>query len=446
MIRLLIILVLVCAGPTGLAQTGIITTIAGCDTSRFSGDGGIADTSCLNFPYCVFKVSNNLFIADALNNRIRKIDLNTNIITTIAGTGDFSYSGDGGPATNAALFLPSGIFIDSNNNLYIADAGNHRIRKIDGSTGIISTVGGSGSPGYSGDGSLATEAMLNGPSGVYVTHNEDIYISEYYNNCIRKIDHSSGIITTIAGTGTSGYSGDNGPAVNALLSAPMNLYGDLDGNIVFVDSWNSVIRKIDLNTGVISRVAGTGVNGYSGDGGLATDANIRVPTGLFINRQGDTYFTEYYSGNVRRIDASTGFITTVVGYGVEGFAGDGGPASNAQLRADYVYVDDNSDMYIADAGNNKIRKVTHPLAVPNVDAYQRFKLAPNPTTGIFTIEGNVSSDLRIEVVNSIGQIAYSNKSVASKQPIDLSFLPSGIYFIQARDSLTTFTEKLIIQH
>ena len=446
-IRFWITIVLVCAGRLGLAQTGIITTIAGCDTAGYGGDGGISTESCLSFPQAIFPdLNGNIYIADAANARIRRIEKSTGIINTIAGTGIYGFRGDGGLAISAELFGPESVFIDSIQNIYIADALNNRIRKIDHLTGVITTVVGNGTPDYTGDNGPAIEATLNAPSNMFVTASGDIFIADYNNNVIRFVNGATGIITTYAGTGDAGYSGDGNAATSARLAGPGYLFIDQAGDLIFSDKWNSVIRKVNKNTGIITTIAGSGIAGYSGDNGLAVNAVLNNPEGIFIDKANNIYFTEYYNGTVRRIDGTTGIISTVVGYGVQGYAGDGGPASNAQLRADFAFVDDNGDIFIADAGNNRIRKVTHTVSVKNIENSNVFTLSPNPTTGIFTIDGNLNRILRIEVINSIGQRVYIISEVLSNKQIDVSFLESGIYFIRINDGKATYTQKLLIRH
>ena len=218
----------------------------------------------------------NVYIADGWNRRIRKVDAATRTIITIAGTGDRGYGGDGGPATQARL-SPSGVTVDGAGNIYIADGGNNRIRKVDAATGTISTIAGTGEWGDSGDGGPATEARLAFPNDVAVGTTGDVYVSDNSNNRIRKIDVATGTISTIAGTGEQGHSGDGGPATEAGLYSPGGVAVDGSGNVYIADSVNNRIRKIDAAMATISTIAGTGEGGYSGDGGLATGARLKLP-------------------------------------------------------------------------------------------------------------------------------------------------------------------------
>ena len=295
----------------------------------------------------------NLYIADSGNQRIRKVDL-TGTITTIAGTGEFGFSGDGGPAVEAELHSPRGVAVDSAGNLYIADSRNRRIRKVD-STGTITTIAGTGEFGFSGDGGPAVEAELRSPYGVAVDSAGNVYIADVIDQRIRKVD-STGTITTIAGTGEFGFSGDGGPAVEAELRRPYGVAVDSAGNVYIADVIDQRIRKVD-STGTITTIAGTGEFGFSGDGGPAVEAELRRPYGVAVDSAGNVYIADVSNQRIRKVD-STGTITTIAGTGEFGFSGDGGPAVEAELRRPYgVAVDSAGNLYIADTGNRRIRKI-----------------------------------------------------------------------------------------
>ena len=295
----------------------------------------------------------NLYIADRANHRIRKVSL-LGLVTTVAGTGDLGSSGDGGPATCAHLFSPFGVAVDANGNLYIADFGNNRIRKVSPS-GIITTVVGTGTYGYGGDGGPATSAFLSDPIDVAVDNNGNLYIADRGNHRIRKVN-TSGVITTVAGTGTYGYSGDGGPATLAQLNTPYNVAVDASGNIYISDSNNRRIRKVDT-AGIITTTAGTGTQGYSGDGGPATSAQLGYPHSLLVDGSGNLYFDDYYNHCMRKVSPS-GIITTVAGTGDPGYSGDGGPATSAQLYYPFGIAKDGSgNLYVGDNSNNRVRKI-----------------------------------------------------------------------------------------
>jgi sugar lactone lactonase YvrE len=337
---------------------GTITTVAGGGFSGL-GDGGPATSAQLFRPSGVaLDAAGNLFIADTYNNRIRKVSA-SGVITTVAGTGTSGYSGDGGPATSAKLYNPWGVAVDGAGNLFIADTLNHCIREVSVS-GVITTVAGTGTYGYDGDGGAATSAQLWFPQGVAVDAAGNLFIADTYNNRIREVS-ASGVITTVAGTGTSGYSGDGGPATSAQLAHPSGVAVDGAGNLFIVDTDNHRIRKVST-LGVITTVAGNGSLGYSGDNGPATSANLYFPSGVAVDGAGNLFIADTYTNRIREVSVS-GVITTVAGTGTEGYSGDGGAATSAQLWFPQgVAVDAAGNLFIADTYNNRIRKVD--AAVP----------------------------------------------------------------------------------
>ena len=339
---------------------GIISTIAGPTGEGYSGDGGPAVAARLSWPRDVaVDGAGNLYIADRGNNCIRRVDP-SGIITTIAGTcsGAGGYSGDNGPAVAARLSLPSGVAVDGAGDLYIADTNNYRIRRVD-ARGIITTIAGTGEYGYSGDKGPAPQAQLKDPDGVAVDSAGNLYIADRENHRIRRVD-ASGIITTIAGTGEDGYSGDNGPAVAARLDHPRDVAVDGAGNLYIADYLDHRIRRVDAS-GTITTIAGTGENGYSGDNGPAVAAQIYGPGGVAVDAVGNLYLTA--GGRIRRVDAS-GIITTIAGTGRYGYSGDGGPAVAAELYSPQgVAVDGSGNLYVADRLNNSIRILTRSSTV-----------------------------------------------------------------------------------
>jgi len=331
--------------------SGIITTVAGNGGQGFSGDGGLAVDAELNVPLGVTVDSaGNLYIADTGNNRVRKVDP-SGIISTVAGNGTQGFSGDGAPAVNAELDGPAGLAVESG-NLYIADQGNQRIRKVDPAS-IISTVAGDGTQGFSGDGGPAINAELGAPAGVTV-HGGNFYIADTFNQRIRKVN-PSGIISTIAGNGTPGFSGDGGPAISAMISYPGSLGFDSKGNLYVGDDGNQRVRKIDSN-GIISTFAGNGQEFFSGDGGPAVDAQLYTFS-VAVDGNGNTYIADTINQRIRKVDIS-GIISTVAGNGETGYSGDGGPAIDAALNKPLgIAVDGSGNLYIADSANCLIRKV-----------------------------------------------------------------------------------------
>ena len=276
------------------------------------------------------------------------------IITTIAGNGTPGYKGDGGFAPSAELDYPTGVCIDTSGNIYIADQGNYVIRKVNPS-GIITTVAGNGKAGYSGDGGDAKLAEFNYIMGMCVDISGNIYLADYYNQCIRMIN-PAGIITTVAGNGIQGFSGDGGPATAAELFKPNNVCVDTSGNLYIVDTYNERIRKVS-STGIITTVAGNGIQGYSGDGGLATAAALLVPQSVCVDLSGNLYIADGDS-RIRMVN-SAGIITTIAGNGIPGFSGDGGAANQAQINLPRgICTDIYGNLYIGDGSNARVRKIT----------------------------------------------------------------------------------------
>ncbi|PQJ13105.1 hypothetical protein CJD36_005015 [Flavipsychrobacter stenotrophus] len=327
-----------------------ISSIAGSGTSGYSGDGGAASSANLSYPYAVaVSTSGIIYIADQVNNRIRKVTA-AGVITTFAGNGAAGNTGDGGAATTATLNNPIGVAVDASGNVYIADYGNSRIRKVN-AAGIISNFAGSG---VGLDGGAATAADLYHPSGVAVDPSGNVYIAETGNNRIRKVN-TSGIISSVAGNGVSGFSGDGAAATLAKLSSPVGVCTDAYGNICIADMGNHRIRKVNAS-GIITTVAGTGALGFSGDGGLATAAAINTPYGMTIDGFGNIYICDYGNYRVRKV-STTGIMSTFAGNGSVGFSGDGGLATAAMLnRPTGIAVDASGNVYEADINNQRIRK------------------------------------------------------------------------------------------
>jgi sugar lactone lactonase YvrE len=341
--------------------TGIIETVAGNGSAIYAGDGIAATSASLYDPYGVaFDLSGNLYIADYGNNRIRKVDTSGNI-TTVAGNGSATYAGDSGAAISASLHQPSGVALDSSGNIYIADYGNSRIRKVDKTSGNITTVAGNGTPSYGGDNGVATSANLKYPSGVALDSSGNIYIADTGNNRIRKVD-TSGTITTVAGNSLSGgYSGDGGPAASASIWAPTGVALDSSGNIYIADSANNCIRKVDTSSQhIITTIAGSINHGYSGDGGAATSAILYSPYGVTLDSSGNIYIADSNNNCIRKVSASTGKISTIAGIGgaLGTYSGDGGAATLAKLSIpEGLALDSSGNVYIADTYSSRIRKV-----------------------------------------------------------------------------------------
>jgi uncharacterized protein (TIGR03437 family) len=385
-------LLLLAAFSNAIAQSSpyFITTAVGNGTRDFSGDSGPATSASLSNPGGVaIDAARNLYIADGYNNRIRKVTA-AGTITTVAGSGNIGpsipfngpFSGDGGPATAAAIIQPSGVAIDSSGNLYIAEPIANRVRKVS-ILGTIATVVSGGlcsrfntslpnGPSFDGDGGLAATAQVSCPSGLAADSSGNLYIADTANNRIRKVT-PAGIITTVAGSGPSnsagGFSGDGGPATAAMLWGPSAVTVDASGTLYISDTQNNRIRKV-TPAGIITTVAGSGPAGlsgsYGGDGGPATSAALSYPHGVAIDAGGNLYIADSVNNRIRKVTPA-GTITTVAGTGGPGFGGDAGLAIAAQLATPLgVAIDEAGNLFVADYGNNRIRELSSgPAIAPN---------------------------------------------------------------------------------
>jgi len=335
-------------------QTELITTVAGNGAAAYAGDGGLATAASLKAPNGVFvDGSGNIFIADTNNNRIREVSATTGIITTVVGN-----AGLGAPAY-PPLASPGGIFVDASGNLFIADTLNSQIRELPAGGNKVTTIAGGGSFGYYGDGGPATSAALQNPAGVFVDASGNIFVADTSNNVVRKFT-IGGNITTVAGNsaGTAGFSGDGGLATSAELHNPTSVWEDASGNIYVADSGNQRIRKFTVG-GNITTVAGNGTEGSLGDGGPATSAELYTPTGVVVDASGNIFIAAEFNNKIRVVSFPSGIITTVAGNGVEGFFGDGGSATSAELNHPTgIALDASGDIFIADTINNRIREVS----------------------------------------------------------------------------------------
>lgn len=407
------ILLLLC---TSAINAQNIYTCFGNGTVGSSGDGGAASAAQLSTPASIAAdADGNIYVADAGTGgyRVRKIDLRGNIYTH-AGTGISGYSGDGGPATNAQFNSPASLAFDNLGNLYIADASDHRIRKIN-TTGIITTIAGTGVLGFSGDTGPATNAQLNAPIVVYWDRRtSNLLVCDALNNLVRKIDHT-GIITTIAGTSASGYSGDGGPATAATLNYPAGLTTDTIGNIYIAEFFNHIIRKIDTN-GIISTFAGTGSAGFSGDGGAPSLALVNKPCYISVDSSNNLYFSDQGNSRIRKITAS-GIITTIAGSGVRGYGGDTGPATSAMLNsAAGIYIANNcsNNILIADQTNHRVRVITNNYNAPVFSAghSQSLDVCRDSATAINSLLNVTEPDANQELTWSVLQ-APANGAVSA---------------------------------
>jgi hypothetical protein len=446
--------------------TGTITTVAGTGVPGFSGDNGLAvNASISSSARLAIDTAGNIYIADIYNNRIRKVTAATGNITTIAGKGDSGFSGDGGPARSAAFSDVESIAVDADNNIYFADAGNFRVRKITASSGFISTVAGSGSPGYSGDGGPATSASFKSLVSVGIDAQQNVYIADSASSVIRKLTVATGLISTVAGSGAANFAGDNAPAIFATLNRPQGSAVDAEGNLYIADTDNNRIRKVTASTGlittiavgdigfpkvsgaakivinrppivgvqialdsagnvyfaradrilkvtvatgIITTVAGGAFGGFGGDGGLATNALLSNPLAIAIDSLDNIYIADNFNSRIRKVEAATGIITTVAGNGVPGFPFDNRPAVNSSLgRALGIAVDSVGNIYLGDHDTHRIRKITAATGIITTIAgtrIQGFSGDGGPAT-------NANLDRPVGVaVDKLGNVFFSDSN------------------------------------
>ena len=434
-----------------------IYTFAGNGVYSFSGDGGLATSAALYDPSGVaIDLFGNVYFGDARFgagiNRIRKVNISGIISTVVDTSGYVAFTGDGGPAVSANINfygnngLGHGIATDVSGNYYIADEMNGRIRKID-SNGIITTIAGTGVGCYSGDGGPAISASLCYPVGVAVDAQGNVYIADRTNCRIRKVD-ISGIITTIAGTGSFGFSGDGGPATSAQISYPEAIAVDLAGNIYIADYSNNRIRKVNTS-GIINTVAGSaGIGGFSGDGGAATSAKLFAPCGVAVDASGNIYIVDAANRRVRKVNNS-GIITTVAGTGTNGFSGDGGLATAANITCDGhgIAVDAMGNVYITD--QYRIRVFTCPVGISSEEKItDELIVYPNPFSNETTLKTTHNfENSTIIIYNLYGQQVKLIKNISGQSIIlNRDNLSSGVYFIKLtqEDKVITTSKLLII--
>jgi DNA-binding beta-propeller fold protein YncE len=337
----------------------VIATAVGTGEKGFAGDGGPAKAAFLNGPFDVaFDRAGNLYFSDTFNHRIRRVDARTGVITTIAGDGEPGYSGDGGPAVRASLSEPYGIAIDRAGNIFVADRLNRRVRRIDAAQGTITTLAGSGEAAYSGDGGSAADAGLAEPNGLALDAEErHLYIADVADHRVRIVDLSSGTIDTFAGTGKAEHGGDDGPAREARIFGARAVKLGPDGMVYILERQGSSLRAVNPATGIITTIAGTTGRGYSGDDGPALAAVFDAPKEMAIDPDGNILIVDTENHAIRLIDHATGIVTTIAG-GRQGTGGDGGPAKQAGLdRPHGAVVGPDGAIYIGDTNNHRIRKV-----------------------------------------------------------------------------------------
>lgn len=432
---------------------GIIARVAGngvgAAAGNPAGDGGMATNATMTSPFCaVTDAAGNLFIAESGNHRIRKVDTN-GIITTIAGNGSTTYTGDGGYANGAVLGSPRGVAADAFGNFFIADRSFQRIRKVN-ANGVISTLAGTGVAGYNLDigGRSSGSATLNNPNGVTMDSVGNFFIADQSNNRVRKVK-TNGFVYTVAGNGTASFSGDGAPATNANLNSPAAVAVDAAGNLLIADQSNQRIRKMDTN-GIITTIAGNGTAAYSGDGGAATNASLNNPSGLAVDVIGNIFIADRNNNRIRKVDTN-GVITTVAGTnGAAGYSGDGGIAvTNRLSNPTGVAVDYDGNLFIAET-NNRIRQVGTNGIITTVagNGISSFSgdggLATNAS--IFRpadVAVDIAGNLFIADQNNlrIRKVLFSNKSYLTL--INANINNAGNYSVVVTDSTGSITSSVV---
>jgi trimeric autotransporter adhesin len=439
---ILLLLITVFSAVSVRAQ--YISTFAGTGTAGYTGDGGLALTAQFNGCSGVaVDGAGNIYIADQGNNVVRRISF-AGVISTFAGTGTAGYSGNGGQASLAQLNQPVAVATDAAGNVYISDMGNSTVRIVN-TLGIISNYAGNGTAGYTGNGGNANLAQLNNPVGIALDAAGNLYIADALNNVIRKVEAGTQFMTTYAGSGAQGNSGDGGPAAMAKMYAPSSVAVDVSGNVYIADQLNNTIRKVSAATGLISNFAGNGAAGNSGDGGLAVAAGLRYPSSVSVDGAGNVYIADQGNYNIRMV-TTDGMIHHVAGASTNGYDGDGGLAATAKMGAPKaVYVDGWSRIYIADNNNHAIRVITATSGTPSLENNRQLSIYPNPANGRVMIslpagagEGTVS------VSDILGNIVATSTASANLSVLNTASWAKGNYMVRVITERGSYTGKLCV--
>lgn len=390
----------IATGSLSVLNPGVIATVAGDGELNYRSDGVPATQAPIFLPYGVMlDPAGNMYISDTNNSRIRRVDFQSGLISTIAGNGTSGYSGDGGLATQATISQPGGLIMDGVGNIFFADSGNDIIRRIDAISGIITTIAGvPQTQGYSPVVVAATSADLSSPRGIAFDAAGDLYIADTSNNVVREVNAATGTISTVAGTGAAGYNGDNLLATAGQLNTPWSVSVGADNSLLIADLSNNRVRKV--NGGVISTVVGNGTRGFEGDGGAANAAELNDPASVVLDPAGNLYIADSGNNRVRKVHTDTGIIQTVTGNDSEQFAGDGGPANQASLYAPYnLFFDQGGNLFVADTLHNRIRSIPGtPVALQY--AVIRVERTSAPQIEGLENDGNGNLNLSTPVLNN----------------------------------------------
>ncbi len=408
-----------------------ISSFAGNGAANNLGDGGLATAAGLDYPCLgVFdKIGNYYFTTGVIGNTVRKISP-SGVICTVAGTGSLGFNGDNIQATTAKLWDPCAVAVDSMGNIYVADRENQRIRKIDFLSGLITTIAGTGVEASSGDHGLATAASIMDPNDICFDKFSNLYFSENGDGKVRKID-GVGIITTVAGTGLPGHSSGGGLADTTPLGAVGGICFDDTGNLYIAD-WYSRVYKVDT-FGFITTIVGNGVSGSSGDDSLAINCKT-VPAFIALDKFGNLYISEYDYNKVRMVN-NAGIIKTIVGTGISGYNGDNILANSALLNAPAgLNIDSCGNLFIADSRNFRIRKVSYPncdyMTTQSIEnQHNRISLYPNPATSKLYIDGANGGEQWV-LFNITGIIEQSGKLQEGHNEIPIKQLPPGLKILE----------------
>ena len=428
-------------GSVGVFAPATIKTVTGNGQWLYSGDGGAATDSSVFLPGGVaIDASGSFYVADSGNNRIRHVDGITGVITTVAGSGSPSSAGDGGLAVNAGVSNPGALLLDGAGDLYIADSSNHAIRKLSLATGTLTTVAGKlNQQGYTGDGGLATSATLNTPEGLAFDPSGNLLIADTKNSVVRKVDLQTGLISTYAGS-QPGYGGDGGSALDPAtkLNGPWGLASDIQGDLFIADLNNNRIRKVSA-AGMITTVVGDGTNGYATDGQISTATSVSNPAAVAVDVAGNLYVADSGHNTVRKVNAATGITLAIAGNSNPTFAGDGGPATMAGLYGPYALtLDSQGNLYVADIFHHRIREVQNSQATLS---YQPIRVGRTSAAQSQTIENDGNSPLIFTNLNPDSNAAVSASAtscvVGTPLPVGATCVIGAEFFPQVTGSSVT---------